>query len=79
MRNSKSLNINNLESLVNFIDGVNKEFRILLWLHRSLQTGYTEVSNPSFLKPGLFQILLLGKKNLCHMHKLFYFSRIIRS
>lgn len=29
MRTSKSLNINNLE-VVNFIDGVNDEFRILL-------------------------------------------------
>lgn len=29
-RSSKPLNINNLEFSVNFIDGINKEFRILL-------------------------------------------------
>lgn len=37
MRSSKSLNINNLESLVNFIDGVNKEFRILLMVAENPQ------------------------------------------
>lgn len=37
MRSSKSLNINNLESLVNFIEGVNKEFRILLMVAENPQ------------------------------------------
>lgn len=37
MRRSKSLNINNLESLVDFIDGVNKEFRVLLMVAENSQ------------------------------------------
>lgn len=37
LRSSNSLNINNLESLVNFIDGVNKEFRILLMVAENPQ------------------------------------------
>lgn len=37
LRSSNSLNINNLESLVNFIEGVNKEFRILLMVAENPQ------------------------------------------
>lgn len=37
VRSSKSLNINNLESLVNFIDGVNEEFRIFLMVAENPQ------------------------------------------
>lgn len=56
IRSSKSLNISNLE-VVNFIDGVTKEYRILLKVLEMSQN-----TSLSFLKPGLFQSLLLWQE-----------------
>lgn len=70
MRNLKSLNVNYLESLVNFIDGVNREFSLALCLQRRLKKN--PPANPSFLKLGLFQILLfLGKKFVPYSYMVF--------
>lgn len=71
MRNLKSLNVNYLESLVNFIDGVNREFRVLLYVCRE-GLKKNPPANPSFLKLGLFQILLfLGKKFVPYSYMVF--------
>lgn len=62
MRSSESLDINNL-GVVNFIDGVNGEFRILLKVYREVLKLWAFVS-----ETWTFSDTTLWQKNLCLIH-----------